>query len=85
MPTAYTVRKIYSACGRQYFAHVNFEAFRSFVRENGMEDWVTFEEMDGVHCWDVWDPMVHHFVDMLPLKGRGIWRKWYNERHPEAR
>ena len=83
--SGYPMPVIYDAVGRSDFLLPQFELFRQFARDNGMEDCVRFETFEGVHCWDVWDEAVHAFVDMLPLKGRGIWRKWYNGRRPEAR
>ncbi len=83
--SGYPMPLIYDACGKQDFAHKWYEEFKEFVEKNGMSDCVTFEDWDGVHDWTFWDTAVHKFVDLLPLKDRGIWRKWYNERHPEAR
>ena len=83
--SGYPMPLIYDACGEQDFAMVPFNDFKKFVKENGREDDVIFESWPGVHAWDFWDVAVHKFVDLLPLKDRGIWRKWYNERHPEAR
>ena len=83
--SGYPMPIIYDACGKQDFTHKWFENFKAFVEENGMSEYVTFEDWDGVHNWIFWDEAIHKFVDMLPLKDRGIWRKWYNERHPEAR
>ena len=78
---------IYVACGTKDmpFVYGGMKDFEKFVKDNGREDDVIFEEWEGVHCWDFWDVAVHKFVDLLPLKDKGIWRKWYNERHPEAR
>ena len=76
---------IYDACGKQDFAYEPFCEFREFVRENGREEDVIFDAWDGVHNWEFWDEAVRRFVELLPLKDKGIWRKWYNERHPEAR
>ena len=83
--SGYPMPLIYDACGEQDFTYKWFLEFKKFVEENGRADDVVFESWPGVHAWDFWDVAVHRFVDLLPLKDRGIWRKWYNERHPEAR
>ena len=83
--SGYPMPLIYDASGEQDFAYKDIQEFMKFVKENGREDDVIFETWPGVHAWDFWDVAVHKFVDLLPLKDRGIWRKWYNERHPEAR
>lgn len=83
--SGYPMPLIYDACGRQDFAFQWYKRFQEFVKENGMEDAVIFEDWDGVHWWEFWDAALHKFVDKLPLKSKGIWREWYNERHPEAR
>ena len=83
--SGYPMPLIYDACGRQDFAFEPYNEFKTFVKENGREDDVIFEDWDGVHNWEFWDVAVHKFVELLPLKDRGIWRRWYNERHPEAR
>ena len=83
--SGYPMPLIYDACCRQDFTFTHYLAFQKFAEEHGMKDAVIFEDWDGVHAWDFWDVAIHKFVDLLPLKDKGIWRKWYNERHPEAR
>ena len=83
--SGYPMPLIYDACGTKDFAYGGFLEFRQFCIENGREGDVVFDSWEGVHNWEFWDEAVHRFVDLLPLKDRGIWRRWYNERHPEAR
>ena len=75
----------YDAVGRQDRLYLCMQDFQRFCEEHDLTDYVIFDVLEGVHCWDVWDECVHRFVDLLPLRDKGIWRKWYNERHPEAR
>lgn len=83
--SGYPMPVIYDAVGEQDFTYKWFKEFREFAEENGMGEYVKFETWPGVHNFIFWDEAIHKFVDMLPLKDKGIWRKWYNERHPEAR
>lgn len=83
--SGYPMPVIYDADGEQDFTMEWFLKFSDFVREQGMDEYVKIESWPGVHDWTFWDEALRRFTDLLPLKNRGIWRTWYNGRHPEAR
>ena len=73
---------IYAACGTEdVLSYQRFTEFRNFTKSIGAENDVVFEEGPGVHSWDFWDEYIAKFVDLLPLKNRNFWRRWYDEQH----
>ena len=73
---------IYAACGTEdVLSYRRFTEFRNFTKSIGAENDVVFEEGPGVHSWDFWDEYIAKFVDLLPLKNRNFWRRWYDEQH----
>ena len=79
--SGYPMPLIYDICGSEDFVYPSFERFKTFAEESGMAEYVNFETCEGVHNFDVWDYAVHRFVEQLPLKNRGIWRRWYDSVH----
>ena len=72
---------IYSACGTEDHVYAGFDEFRRFLKAIGAENDVIIEEGAGAHSWDFWDEYIAKFVDLLPLKNRNFWRKWYDSQH----
>ena len=77
--SGYPMPLIYDACGTDDFIYPRYLEFKEFAKSIGMDKDVIFEEgPGGVHSWDFWDEYIAKFVDHLPLKNRGFWRKWYD-------
>ena len=80
MPSSgYPMPLIYDTIGKDDFLYPGFENFQNYCKELGYEDYVIFDPVEGhVHSWDFWDLSIGKFVDLLPLKHRNSWRKWYD-------
>lgn len=78
----YPMPLIYNACGTDDFIFPRYLEFKEYAQSIGMSEHVIFDEQQGgVHSWDFWDEHITRFVDYLPLKNRGFWRKWYDNQN----
>ena len=63
---ALSAPSIYMTCGKQDTLLKANEKFSSFLKSRGFD--VTYEEFDGIHCWDYVDERIPGILDWLPIE-----------------
>ncbi|MGN1267768.1 MAG: alpha/beta hydrolase [Dorea sp.] len=59
------IPKIYMSCGLQDGLLASNRSMRDFLVEKGVD--FVYEEVEGGHCWEVWDKEMQKILKWLPL------------------